>query len=187
MTVIGGGADDWPYPAPIDDGRAAHLSKGIELPCVVLPATTGEAVDLSQTPGWSIVFIYPWTGRPGIPNPPGWDEIPGAHGSTPQAVGFRDCFRAFCDLGISIFGLSGQSTEDQIEFSDRMALPYGLLSDEFGQFRNAVRLPTFQAGEVTYLSRMTLIVRDGVIDRVIYPVHPPDRHAQTVLSELSAI
>src|SRR4029078_12139861 len=62
----------------------APLGPGTILPNVNLPATNGGEVCLATHSGRSIVAIYPWTGRPGLPNPPDWDIIPGAHGSTPE-------------------------------------------------------------------------------------------------------
>jgi peroxiredoxin len=83
------------------------------LPSLGLPATDGGAVDLAALPGRSLVIVYPWTGRPGLPNPPNWDDIPGAHGSTPELEGFRDRYADFLSLGVRLFGLSRQTTDYQ--------------------------------------------------------------------------
>lgn len=175
----------WPWPAPEDDGGARHLG-GTGLPGIALAATDGTSVDLAQLVGRWIVFVYPWTGRPGLPNPPSWDDIPGAHGSTPEAEGFRDAYDAFRTMGFGVLGLSGQTTADQKEFAARIGLPFPLVSDAEGKLRDALRLPTFETGGVTYLKRHTLIVRDGTIERVVYPVHPPDTHAGDLFSTLPA-
>lgn len=177
---------NWPFPAPIDRGGADHLTPGTAMPGVALPATTGAAVDLRALPGLSVVFVYPWTGRPGLSNPPGWDDIPGAHGSTPEAEGFRDVHEKFTALGARIFGLSGQDTPHQSELAARLELPFAILSDAGFRLADALSLPRFEAGSETYLERLTLIVRDGRIVRVFYPVHPPPSHASEVLDWLSA-
>ena len=78
-------------PAPQDDGAARHLS-GLTLPSLALAATDGNAVDLSNLKGRTVVYIYPRTGVPGQPLPEGWDAIPGARGCTPQSCSFRDHF-----------------------------------------------------------------------------------------------
>jgi peroxiredoxin len=174
----------WPYPAPADDGGARHLAPGLALPDLPLPSTHGAPVNLRCGAGRAIVFVYPWAGRPGVPNPPGWDEIPGAHGSTPQAAGFRDLHAEFEARGVGVFGLSGQSQSDQREFSARLGLPFPLLSDEGRRFAEALRLPRFAAGGKVYLARLTLIVCEARIAAAIYPVHPPDRHAAEVLARL---
>ena len=175
----------WPWPAPEDDGGARHLVPGLPLPDVPLPATRGGSMSTARLEGEWVLFIYPWTGRPGLPNPPCWDDIPGAHGSTPEAEGFREAYQAFRAAGVNVCGVSGQSTTDQQEFATRMALPFPLLSDASGALRAGLGLPTFETGGVIYLKRLTLVVRDGVVERALYPVHPPHTHARDLLAALS--
>ena len=171
----------WPWPAPVDDGSAMHLVAGTRLPDVALAATRGAPVSLAHIKGRAILFIYPFTGTPGQPNPPDWDTIQGAHGSTPEAEGFRDAHKSFQNLGFEVFGLSGQTATDQSTFAARVGLPFALLSDFNFDFSNSLRLPRFDTGGVIYLRRITLIVRDGLIEHTIYPVHPPDGHAAELL------
>jgi len=176
----------WPWPAPADDGGARHLVRGLALPDIALPASSGRAVSLARVPGRAVVFCYPWTGRPGLPNPPDWDTIPGAHGSTPEAEGFRDLYLGFEEMPTALFGLSMQAQEEQQEFAQRLRLPYELLSDATGAFQQALELPVFAAGGKHYLKRLTLVLRDGHIEQVFYPVHPPNTHAREVLAAISA-
>lgn len=178
-------ASAWPWPAPDDDGGAAHLVPGLPLPSIELPSSSGGTVDLSRRRALAAVFVYPWTGRAGLANPPAWDDIPGAHGSTPQAEGFRDLHGAFAARRVDVFGLSGQDGAHHRELATRLALPYPLLSDADLAFARALALPTFATGGVTYLKRLTLIVADGRIARVLYPVHPPDRSAAETLAALA--
>ncbi|MCL4765057.1 MAG: peroxiredoxin [Hyphomicrobiaceae bacterium] len=176
----------WPWPAPADDGGARHLARGLALPDIDLEATDGSAVSLARVPGRVVVFCYPWSGRPGLPNPPDWDTIPGAHGSTPEAEGFRDLYPGFDEMPVALFGLSLQPTEEQQEFARRLRLPFALLSDAADGFRRALRLPVLETGGKVYLKRLTLLVRGGRIERVFYPVHPPDAHAREVLAVITA-
>ena len=169
------------FPPPADDGGASHLTRGLAMPDMALPSTTGERVSLAKAPGWAAVFVYTWTGRPGAPNPPNWDTIPGAHGSTPQAEGFRNLHQAFREHGAKVFGLSVQAPDWQLEFARRLELPFPLVSDAALELQRALRLPTFHTGGVTYLKRLTLVLRDGRLERVFYPVHPPEVHAREVL------
>ena len=67
-----------------DDSAARHIIAGTRLPDVALVATHGAPVNLARFQERAVVFVYPYTGTPGQPNPPGWDDIPGAHGSTPE-------------------------------------------------------------------------------------------------------
>lgn len=177
---------EWPWPAPKDDRGAKHIIAGTRLPDVALKATRGAPVNLARFQERAVIFVYPMTGTPGKPNPPKWDEIAGAHGSTPEAEGFRDCYDEFRIAGYEVFGLSGQAHDAQKEFAARAGLPYLLLSDVDFNFADALQLPRFEAGGRIYLKRLTLIVRNGVIYRCTYPVHPPDAHARGLLASLEA-
>ncbi len=163
---------------------ADHLAPGMTLPKVGLPATDGTTIELAALRGSSILAAYPWTGRPGHPNPPDWDLIPGAHGSTPELEGFRERHADFAELGVRVFGLSRQDTAYQCELVARLGLPFPILSDVAGLFGSRLRLPTFTTGGVIYLKRLTLLIADGKIERVIYPIADPAAHAAAVLREV---
>jgi peroxiredoxin len=178
---VGGGA------APANDDGARHLKRGLRMPDLDLPTTAGRSVNFARMTGLAIVYCYPWTGRPGLPNPPGWDDIPGAHGSTPEAEGFRDLHAGFLQVGAQVFGLSTQATGYQQELVERLGLPFELVSDERFVLRHALALPTFATGGVTYLRRLTLAVRDGRIARIYYPVPSPAAHAREVCAWLGMI
>ena len=167
-------------PAPQDDGAVRHLP-GRRLPDVALAATGGDPVNLAKLPGRTIVYIYPRTGVPGVPLPDGWDMIPGARGCTPQSCGFRDHHAELAGLGVKhLYGLSVQDTAYQQEAVNRLHLPFALLSDEHLRFTRALNLPTFVTSGMTLLKRMALVIDDGVITHVFYPVFPPDRNAEEV-------
>lgn len=155
-----------------------------QLPSIALISTQGRIVDLSVELGRAVVFVYPWTGTPGLPDPPDWDTIPGAHGSTPEAAGFAKLWPEFAAAGVAIYGVSGQTPAEQLAFSQRMALPFELLSDHGFAFADALGLPRFETGGITYLKRLTMIVRDGAIDGTVYPVANPAGHAAELLTRL---
>ncbi len=162
------------------------MHPGASLPSIALAATKGGAVDLSTIEGAIVVYVYPYTGRPGVPDPPGWDDIPGAHGSTPETEGFRDLAPDYARAGVSIFGLSTQSTDWQSEMTRRLRVPFPILSDADFAFADALGLPRFQTEGVTYLERLTIIARDGLVERVFHPVPDPAGHAAGVLAALGA-
>jgi peroxiredoxin len=170
-----------------DDGAASHLKRGARLPDIGLPTTAGRRVSLAGIPGMAIVYFYPWTGRPGLPDPPGWDDIPNAHGSTPQAAGFRDLYAGFQHVEAAVLGVSSQPTAYQRELVERLQLPFELASDEAFELQRALSLPTFTAGGVTYLKRLTIAVENGRIARVYYPVPLPHAHAREVCAWLGMI
>ena len=171
-------------PAPVDDGACDHLT-GMAVPSIPLPATSRGMVDLSKVPGCAAVFAYPRTGRPGeSPLVADWDNIPGARGCTPQTCGFRDLHREFGALHCRVYGLSTQTTDFQQEMVTRLHVPFPVLSDAQLELARALRLPTFTAADQVLLKRLVLVIQDGRISRVFYPVFPPDKSAETVLDWL---
>jgi peroxiredoxin len=170
-------------PVPEDDGAADHLP-GMRLPPVPLASTSGDVVDLSTLPGRTVVYCYPMTGRPDRSLPTGWDEIPGARGCTPQSCSFRDHHAELRSLGARVFGLSTQDTEYQLEAAERLNLPFALLSDADLAFAGALGLPTFEVDGMVLLKRLTMVIDEGRIEKVFYPVFPPDRSAEEVVEWL---
>ena len=162
------------------DGDISHLEPGLALPRISLPATTGE-ICIADAPGTSVLIVYPWTGRPGVPNPPNWDDIPGAHGSTPELEGFRDLAGEFAGLNVRLFGISPQTTDWQREMAARLWLPFPILSDAQGYFASALSLPSFATGGESYLKRLTLVISSGRIETLFFPVPDPASHANDVL------
>ena len=170
-------------PVPLDDGAAAHLN-GMSVANIALPSTDGSNVELASLTGRFVIYIYPMTGRPGVPLPDGWDAIPGARGCTPQSCSFRDHYKELSALNTGIFGLSAQDTEYQREARDRLHLPFQLLSDSSLQLKSAMRLPTFVVQGLELYKRLTLVIEAGKIEKVFYPVFPPDKNVEEVLAWL---
>lgn len=169
-------------PAPRDDGAADHLL-GSAAPDIALPATDGRRISLATvTAPRVVVYAYPRTGRPGQSSlVDDWDLIPGARGCTPETCGFRDHHQELLAAGAEVFGISTQDTAYQRELVDRLHLPFAILSDTDLALTRAWRLPVFEAAGQTLLKRLTLVIRDGRVEKVWYPVFPPDRHAEEVL------
>jgi peroxiredoxin len=163
-------------PVPVDDGAADHLT-GARLPDLVLPSSQG-AVDVRD---FQVLYVYPRTGRPGEAPLPGWDEIPGARGCTPQSCGFRDLYG---DLGVRVAGVSAQSLADQVEFAERNRMPFPVISDEWLDLARDPGLPTFDVEGLTLYKRLALVAERGTIVKVFYPVFPPDKNAEEVLAWL---
>ncbi len=173
-------------PLPVDDGKTNHLV-GMRIPEIVLTSTDGVQVDLKnefQDP--TVLFIYPRAGSPLEPNADleSWDSIPGARGCTPQSCGFRDLAKDFRKMGFKIYGLSIQSPVVQKEFVQRNHIPFPILSDLHYKLTDLLNLPTFVFAEVRLIKRMAFVIKSGVILKVFYPVFPPDKNAEVVLSWL---
>jgi len=172
-------------PVPKDDGGARHLT-GMAMPDLALPSTANRLVNLSKIAAPRVVvYCYPMTGRPDKPLPAGWDDIPGARGCTPETCGFRDHHKDLARLHADVYGVSTQSTEYQQEMVKRLEVPFEVLSDEHLAFTHALRLPTFTVEGMMLIKRLTLVTRGGRIEKVFYPVFPPDKHAEEVIAWLT--
>ena len=180
-------AVDWSaIPPPEDDHAMDHL-RGARLPAVALPATDGTSVTLAAVPGRVVVYGYPMTGQPGVALPDGWDSTPGARGCTPQSCAFRDHHTGLVTAGAqAVYGLSTQDTAYQREAADRLHLAFPLLSDAALALATAARLPVMKVDERTLLKRFALVLDDGIISAIFYPVFPPGRNAGDVLAWLKA-
>jgi peroxiredoxin len=173
-------------PVPPDDGAANHLA-GLKLPSVALAATDGTNVDLSAINGRMVVYVYPRTGIPGQEPPDGWEAIPGARGCAVQSCGFRDHFSELRQLGVThLFGLSTQDTRYQQEAADRLHLPFPLLADDRLILAHTIHLPTFEVEGITLLKRLVLVIDEGTITKIFYPVFPPDKSAEEVMAWISS-
>lgn len=175
-------------PVPKDDGAADHLPH-ISMPHLTLRATDGNDVALDRLgDGTSVIYVYPLSGRPGVDLPAGWNEIPGARGCTPETCGFRDHYAELQAAGVdTVHGLSSQATDYQAELADRLGLPFTILSDPAFKLAEAIGLPTFNTADGLRLyKRLTMVIADGVIEHVFYPIFPPDQHAAEVLAWLRA-
>lgn len=173
-------------PAPADDRAASHLP-GYPVPAVLLPATTGEPVDLAGASKRRrlVVFVYPRTGVPGEdPLTPDWDAIPGARGCTPELCSVRDVHAELVAAGVEVYGLSTQDTAYQREAVERLRLPYPLLSDAELDLGGEMNLPSFSVAGEKLFRRLTMIIDRGVVQHVWYPVFPPHTHAGEVLDWL---
>jgi len=170
-------------PVPKDDGAANHLT-GLFIPSIHLKSTNGKTIDISTLTGLNVIFCYPMTGVPNIPLPPGWDDIPGARGCTPQACSYRDAYPKLKKYVNNIFGLSTQSSEYQKELKDRLELPYEILSDVNLEFQKSLNLPTFEVLGNKLLKRLTLLVHNGRIENVHYPVFPSNQDIVWVMEKI---
>jgi peroxiredoxin len=168
-------------PVPVDDGAADHL-EGALLPDVSLGSGDGLSVNLSQLKGRWVIYVYPMTGHPDVPLPQGWDSVPGARGCTPQSCSFRDYYAEFTTLNSGVFGLSAQSTQCQREARERLHLPFQLLSDDSLKLKRIFNLPTFCIAGMELYKRLTMIANDRTIQKVFYPVFPPDQNTDIVLA-----
>jgi peroxiredoxin len=160
---------------------------GTKVPDIALVATDGRIINPARESGLCVYFCYPYTGRPGHADPEGWDQIAGAHGSTPQTLGYSEAYEKYQKLGVKVFGVSFQDVFWQSEFAKRQSLKVPLLSDHARKFAGALKLETFKAGGEDYLQRVTLIVVEGTVIAVRNPIEAPAADAEEALKMIVAL
>lgn len=157
------------------DAAPAHRLHGLVgtpiPPELLLPATTGDRLDVVDPSATAtVIFCYPATGRP-TPLPSNWSDIPGAHGCTLENRLFASEAAAFADAGVAVHGVSTQRPDEQKGFAALEDIPHLLLSDQDLALTAALRLPTFRAADTERLKRVILIATpDRVIRAVRYPI-----------------
>ena len=169
-------------PEPKNDGSADHLM-GMEIPNISLESTSDGVLPIRRL-GRQIFCFYPMTGIPGSPLPDGWDSIPGARGCTSQLCSIRDNYSFYEEQEIPIFGISTQCSKEQLEAKNRLKLRYELLSDVNLELQNTLSLPMFSIGTMSFYKRLTMVIDDDIINKVFYPIFPPDLHYQELLGWL---
>jgi len=170
-------------PVPDDDGAADGLVAA-QVPAVVLESSLGTVDFGKLCAERAVVYVYPRAGRPGVPLLPGWDEIPGARGCTPQSCGFRDHAAELAAFGARVAGVSAQTLADQREFAERNRMPFPVVADPELRLRDALGLPTFVVEGLELYKRLAFVAERGRIVKVFYPVFPPDRNAADVVAWL---
>lgn len=110
--------------------------------------------------------------------------FPVARGCTPQSCGLRDRHSEFHTVDAGVFGLSAQSSVYQREIKQRLHMTYDLLSDSKLLLASTLSLPTFEVADMVLYRRLTIVAVDGRIEKVFYPVFPPGRNAEDVISWL---
>ena len=167
-------------PVPENDGACDHLL-GLEIPSIKLQSTQNRWIDVrQQSQKATVFFFYPRTGEAGRIMPEDWDMIPGARGCTPQSCAFKEMYEEFLAEGFDVFGVSSQSNMYQQEFSERMTIPFGLLSDESFVLTKVLGLPTFEYQAQRLIKRLAFITAEGKIIKFFYPVFPPNENAANV-------
>jgi hypothetical protein len=109
---------------------------------------------------------------------------PGSARLHTTSLRLRDHYQELATFEAELFGLSTQPTDYQREMAERLRLPFEFLSDDALIFANALKLPTFEAGGMRLIKRLTLIIRGGRIETVLYPVFPSYESAARVIAWL---
>ena len=156
------------------------------MPHLTLPATNGLSITLSKLTGTTIIFCYPMTSKPGVPSPVGWDEIPGARGCTLQSCSYKDNFSELSKLNAAVYGMSTQDTDYQKEMVERLHLPFSVISDSKFEFCDIMNIPTFTVDDKRLMKRVTMLIENGVIEAIHFPISRSDSDPNWVISYLTS-
>jgi len=151
------------------------LTAGTPAPEFTLPDETGALRSLSDFRGAPVVlYFYPK------------DDTPGC---TTEACSFRDGYGEYRRAGVTVLGVSPDSSKKHTKFIEKFSLPFPLLADEDHHVCDLYQVwgpKKFMGREYEGVHRTTyLIDADGNIARVFENVKP-EGHAQEVLAALSA-
>ena len=126
------------------------------------------------------------TSKPGVPSPVGWDEIPGARGCTLQSCSYKDNFSELSKLNAAVYGMSTQDTDYQKEMVERLHLPFPVISDSNFKFCDAMNIPTFTVDDKRLMKRVTMLVENGIIEDIHFPIYESASDPNWVISYLSS-
>ncbi len=126
-----------------------EVKVGDKAPDFELPTSTGGKVRLGDFLGKKtvVLYFYPKDFSPGC---------------TKEACAFRDGYEYFKDAGAEVIGISSDTEESHSKFSDKLRLPFQLLSDEGGKVRKLFGVPSSLGmipGRVTYIIDKAGVVR----------------------------
>ena len=159
--------------------------KNNNFPNISLPNQDGNLLNLDRLDTFRMVlYFYPMTGRPDRPLPENWNNIPGAKGCTIQTCLFRDSYDEIISLNAVPIGISTQSVDDNKEMTNRLKIPYDILSDDKLELSDELNIPTFSVESKIFLKRITLIVEKKIIKKVFYPINNINKHIEEVLKWL---
>jgi peroxiredoxin Q/BCP len=102
-------------------------------------------------------------------------------GCTAEACSFRDNYKSILDKGAAVVGVSLDSVESHLRFSQKYSLPFTILSDrskEVAKAYGVLGVGGFLAKRITFI-----INKDGKITHV-FPKVDVKQHSEAVLKAL---
>ena len=172
------------FPIPENDGAAKHLEKS-SIPSISLPNQEGNLLRLDRSDTFRmIVYFFPMTGRPDLPLPKNWNSIPGASGCTLETCKFRDKYDDLIGLNAVPIGVTSQTVEYNKEMTNRLGIPFDVLSDAKLELKDSLSLPIFSIKNKIYLKRLTLIIEKKIVKKVFYPIYPIEKHVDDIIAWL---
>ncbi|MFF8697156.1 winged helix-turn-helix transcriptional regulator [Streptomyces sp. NPDC015144] len=170
------------------EAARVHALVGTRLPELRLPDHEGAPRDPVAGTASTVLYFFPGAYARKDAYPPGWAAIPGARGCTLESCTYRDQLAEFTAAGATVHGVSTQRPDEQRDFSRAEGLRFPLLSDAGLELTAALRLPTFRAGGVSRLKRLTLVVdSDRTVREALYPVTDIEESVRAALAAARSI
>ncbi len=149
------------------------ITSGIQAPDFKLPDETGTVRSLSEFRGRPVIlYFYPK------------DDTPGC---TTEACNFRDDYSQYTKAGVTILGVSPDTSKSHAKFKTKYGLPFPLLADaehKICELYKVWGLKKAMGREYNGVFRTTyLIDGSGKIKRVFENVKPAG-HSAEILAEL---
>lgn len=168
-----------------EDQDVVKMLKNKNFPDISLPNQHGNLLRLFRSDTFRMVlYFFPMTGRPDRPLPTNWNNIPEVKGCTIETCLFRDNYDKIISLNAVPIGISTQSIDDNKEMTNRLAVPFDVLSDDKLELCNALNLPVLSINNKDYLKFITLIIEKNFIKKVFYPIYPINIHIKEVIKWL---
>lgn len=146
------------------------LKEGSNAPAFSLKDQNGKTHKLSDYKGKKlVVYFYPKDNTPGC---------------TKEACSFRDDYSTFKKAGVEIIGISKDSVESHTKFSEKLGLPFTILSDPEGKVIEAYsawKEKSMYGKTFMGIARITYLIDEkGKIIKA-FPKVKPDEHAREIL------
>ena len=179
-----------------NDGQAAHL-EGTKWPDLSLPSTSGKEVNIATLPGVAIVFVYSSSGFTPPERPAGPQEVEFAslaHSYKPAwggggAIEHLRALKASQTTikragGSTIVGVALESPEIQACTASKLQLSFALASDKQSRVSTQLALPVLPVAGQLLLKEVVMIVCQGVIEKVFYPMPSPEHAPMRIVQWL---
>lgn len=112
-------------------------------------------------------------------------ETEGNYDADTMSRAFRESDDAIGNLKARVVGVSTQTALEQQMIATTELFPQLLLADEVLELAEALDLPTTEIDGRDEYDPLTVIIRDGIIAHVIYPIASPKAHIKEIIEWLT--
>jgi peroxiredoxin len=156
------------------DERPAQLSHLISTAMPLLPGCTwGSSADESYARGWTVLYFY--AGQSSDQHPSNPDDL-ALHAA------YSHHHYDLTAMRVSVAGISTEPSNVQQERRTRCAIPHDLLSDPELRLALTLQLPTQELYGNAVYEPLALVMRDGIIHQMFYPIGDRLRHVGEVVA-----